>query len=153
MGDSLLQEFGRGDYKRQWNLMIFELLNGEKLMVPLRLGRRCCYVTVGAPRQNCSLPLRPDAEREELGRGSTSKLGLEQHGVRERAKESELDKNPASAANLPSDPVKVTQSLWSPFPPHLKGRRVQRGGEAGPWGEEPHRIWAPLFPSQLPSDN
>ena len=111
MGDSFLQEFGLSDYKTQRNLMIFELLNGEKLMVPLSLGRWCCYVTVGASRQNCSLLPRPDAEWEEVERGSTSKLRLEQHGVRERAKKSELDKNPASAANLPSDPVKVTHFL------------------------------------------
>ena len=75
MADGFLPEFELGDYKRQLNLMISELLNGEKLMVLLRLGRQSYYVTVGSQQQKCSLQSGL-TKSEEGKRSNTSKLLL-----------------------------------------------------------------------------
>ena len=127
---AFLQEFGLGDHRRQLALMISELLNSWKRMVPLRLGRQSSYVTVGCPRLKASFQraLTPGLEGE--WRGGASQLPWERHGAGEQA-ESQSGWSAASATNLPRHPAKVTRCLGSRFLAHWEQQTVQQSGSAG----------------------
>lgn len=61
-------------------------------MVLLRLGTQCYYATVGSLQQNRLLTMQSDTEWEDVRKSSTSKLVLEQHGVRSGQKSQSLIK-------------------------------------------------------------
>lgn len=72
-------------------------------MALLRLGRQSCYVTVGSLQQNGSLPVRSDTRTGgSVGRRDIQAPAGAAWCPGESTK-SELDGNPTSATNLPSD--------------------------------------------------